>query len=193
MAVHEAVNVFQLPSSYVVISAASTAAVVVAISVTILITILIAVTVLIVGTVIAPICISILILPGNILIILSICILSICIFSICIVPSARIPIVIVSVRVRSIRVILPIRVGSIFVAVEALFLVHETARIFGHLLADFRVLLQILLQGWMVRDKFLVLYQRGVFAQLLCDFWVAVHETIHACQFTSGYVAVAPG
>jgi hypothetical protein len=184
MAVHEAVNVFQLPSSYVVISAASTAAVVVAISVTILIP----VTVLIVGTVIAPICISILILPGNILIILSICI-----FSICIVPSARIPIVIVSVRVRSIRVILPIRVGSIFVAVEALFLVHETARIFGHLLADFRVLLQILLQGWMVRDKFLVLYQRGVFAQLLCDFWVAVHETIHACQFASGYVAVAPG
>src|SRR6266851_5177630 len=76
--------------------------------------------------------------------------------------------------------------------VEVLFLPHETVWVLGDLLAYSRVLLQILLQRRMFLDKFFVLHQRGVSAQLLADFRMTVGKTIDALQFPTSRVVVPP-
>ena len=72
-------------------------------------------------------------------------------------------------------------------AVEAALLPHESVRIF----LDFcRMVLQISLQGRMVLHKFLVIYERRIFAKLLGNFAVAVQELIEIRQFLAGSVVV---
>src|SRR5216683_3190010 len=76
--------------------------------------------------------------------------------------------------------------------VEVLFLPHETVWVLGNLLAYCRMLLHILLQRGMLLDKFLVLYQRWISAQLLGDFRMTVGKTIEARQFPTSRVVVPP-
>src|SRR5207245_11223279 len=83
-------------------------------------------------------------------------------------------------------------VASVLAPREALFLPHELVWVFGNLLAYSRMLLHILLQRGMLLDKFFVLYQRWVSAQLLGDFRMTVGKTIEARQFPTSRVVVAP-
>src|SRR5260370_37591987 len=86
----------------------------------------------------------------------------------------------------------PVLEPLVLAPVEALFLAHETVWVLGYLLANSRMLLQILLQCGVFRNEFLVLHQRGVSAQLFGDFTVAVHEAIETCQLPTRGVVVLP-
>src|SRR6266567_1461002 len=84
------------------------------------------------------------------------------------------------------RVIVP----PILTPIEALFLPHKSVWVLGYLLAGPRMLLQIFLQSGMVLDKFVVRNQRGISAQLLGHFGMAVHKAIKARNLSTGRVVV---
>src|SRR5258708_38534124 len=67
-----------------------------------------------------------------------------------------------------------IAAGLIFAPVKALFLPDEPVRILTQLFAYFRMLLQILLQVTVPFNKFLIVYERGLFANLLRKLWMPV-------------------
>src|SRR5580658_1021502 len=68
------------------------------------------------------------------------------------------------------------------------FLAHEGVRISLDLLANSRMILQISLQGGMMLQKILVIYQRGIFANLVGGFGMAVQELIEVREFLAGSV-----
>jgi hypothetical protein len=68
------------------------------------------------------------------------------------------------------------------------FLAQEGVRISLDLLAHGRMILQISLQGRMVLQKILVIYQRGIFANLVGGFGMAVQELIEIGEFLAGSV-----
>src|ERR1700688_3590834 len=72
----------------------------------------------------------------------------------------------------------------VFMAGYVIFLAHKSVRIFAHLLANFRLLLQKRLQRGMLVHKFPVVYERGILADLLGYFPMAFRELVEACQFT---------
>src|SRR3984885_6598674 len=77
-----------------------------------------------------------------------------------------------------------------FTAVKALLLVHEGIRILLVLLANSRMIGQELLQIRVALHKFLVVYQRRIFAQLLRNLGMAVHKMVHVRQLTAGHVSI---
>src|SRR5260370_35203457 len=68
---------------------------------------------------------------------------------------------------------------------------HEGARVLLELLADFGMLLQILLQRRMVLDPRCVIDQRRILTELLGDFRMAVQEPVHARQLPPGRGMIA--
>src|SRR5437899_11211621 len=90
-------------------------------------------------------------------------------------------------------VVEPDVIPTVLAPIEALFLPHESVRVFGYLLAGSRMLLQIFLQCGMVLDKFAVRHQRWISAKLLGNFRMAIHEAIKARQLSTSRVVVAPG
>src|SRR6266702_3891472 len=87
-------------------------------------------------------------------------------------------------------IVAPVVIAPILAAIEALFLPHETVRVLGYFLSYSGMLLQILLQRGMILDKFLVRNQRGISAQLLGHFGMAVHKAIKARQLSPSRVVV---
>src|SRR5438876_11689120 len=65
------------------------------------------------------------------------------------------------------------------VPVEPLLLPHKGSWIFSELFPDSSVLLQVLLEGWMLRDELIVVDQQRILLQLLCDLRMAVEELVH--------------
>ena len=76
----------------------------------------------------------------------------------------------------------------VFPPVIALFAVHKGAGIFLDLLAHSRVIRKKLLQSRMIRNKFLVIYERRILLQLFRDLRMAVHKGIHIAELASGHV-----
>src|ERR1700722_17982663 len=97
-----------------------------------------------------------------------------------------------SVHVRQLTTgYVAIAASLILALVKALLLPHEGVRIFLIFLAHSRMLRQELLQRRMVLLKLLVIHQRRILTQLFSDLGVAVHESVHVRQLTTGYVAIA--
>src|SRR5437879_13547614 len=81
-------------------------------------------------------------------------------------------------------------VAPVLAPIEALFLPHESVRVLGDFLSYSGMLLQILLQRGMLLDKFLVRNQRGISAQLLGHFGMAIHKAIKARKLSTSRVVV---
>src|SRR5579862_2498912 len=79
----------------------------------------------------------------------------------------------------------------VFAAIITLLLRHKCGWILLVFLAHSRMLLQKLLQFRMAADEPLVIHQRGILAQLFCNFGMAVHEAIHVRQFRSVHITVS--
>src|ERR1700733_106360 len=75
--------------------------------------------------------------------------------------------------------------------VIAVFLAHESIRIFLDLLANLRVILQICVQRGVSAFEFLIVYQGRVFAKLFGNFAMTVKELVEARNLTAGGVVVA--
>ena len=73
----------------------------------------------------------------------------------------------------------PIATVGVFPPFIALFLPHKCSGVLSELLPDSGMLLQVLLQRRMLLDELIVPDQRGVLAQLLLDFRMAVHKSVH--------------
>src|SRR6516162_9881804 len=74
------------------------------------------------------------------------------------------------------------RPPAVLTLLETLLLLHEGSRIRLELLANFRVLLQILLQCRMALHEMLVVHERWILAQLLGDFRMAIEESVSRRQ-----------
>src|SRR6516164_3278677 len=72
------------------------------------------------------------------------------------------------------------RPPAVLTLLETLLLLHEGSRIRLELLANFRVLLQILLQCRMALHEMLVVHERRIFVQLLGDFRMAIQESVRS-------------
>jgi len=81
-----------------------------------------------------------------------------------------------------------ITVAIVLTPIVARFLTHEGVRISLDLLAHRRMILQISLQGGMAVHEIIVIYQRGIFANIACDFGMAVQEAIKVRKFLAGSV-----
>src|SRR6266446_6073331 len=82
-------------------------------------------------------------------------------------------------------------IAIILSPVVALLSPHEGARVLPELLADFGMLLQILLQRRMVFDPVSVVDQRRILAQLFRDLPMAVQEPVHARQLPPSRIVIA--
>ncbi len=80
---------------------------------------------------------------------------------------------------------------AIFAPVEALFLTHKSVRILAELFADFRMLLQVLLQVGTVLEELFVVDQRWIFTKLSGEGRIMlIEELIHAGELTTGDVVL---
>ena len=71
-----------------------------------------------------------------------------------------------------------VAISTIFRAIETVFLPHERFWTFLYFLANLRMLLQVRLQRRMAFQKFLVVYQRRIFAQLFGRFPMAIEKLV---------------
>src|SRR6202042_2650960 len=76
----------------------------------------------------------------------------------------------------------------VFAAVKALLLMHEGIRILAEFFADFRMLLQVLLQLAVLLNKLFVVHQRRIPPHLFGDLWVAVEKAVKAGKLSPGCV-----
>src|SRR5437763_4603099 len=83
-----------------------------------------------------------------------------------------------------------IHAREVLAAVKSRFLPHEPIWVFPELLANFRVSFEKFVQSGVVFNELPILDQRGIFAQLLRNFPMAIQEPVHGREFTAGYVAV---
>src|SRR5277367_1955939 len=81
-----------------------------------------------------------------------------------------------------------VAIAIVFTPIVARFLTHEGVRLSLDLLAYRRMILQISLQSRMAIHKILVIYQRGIFANVARDFGMAVQEAIEVRKFLAGSV-----
>src|SRR5580658_6727970 len=81
-----------------------------------------------------------------------------------------------------------IAVAIVLTPIVARFLTHEGVRIGFNLFAYRRMILQISLQSRMAVHKIFVIYQRGIFANIVRDFGMAVQEAIKVREFLAGCV-----
>ncbi len=80
---------------------------------------------------------------------------------------------------------------EILTAIKTLFLRHEGVGIFLELFPDLGVSLEEFLQRGVMFHEVLVIYERGIFTQLLGDFRMLVEELVHAGEFTMGNIIIA--
>jgi hypothetical protein len=71
-----------------------------------------------------------------------------------------------------------VAIAHVRIAVESIFLVHEGARILPYLIANTRVVAEIILQCRMVAHKFRIVQQGRVLAHLFGDFAVSIEEAV---------------
>src|SRR5271170_2400387 len=86
-----------------------------------------------------------------------------------------------------------IAVAIVLTPIVARFLTHERVRIRFDLFAYRRMILQISLQGRMAVHKIIVIYQRGILADVAGDFGMAVQELIEVRELLAGSVVALKG
>src|SRR4030088_1462695 len=91
----------------------------------------------------------------------------------------------------AVAITIPIAIAvsvSVLMPLITLFLVHEAVRVTADLFADFRMTLHILPEVAVILHKFLVIHERGIFANLLGQLRVFVQEVIEIRQLAPSNV-----
>ena len=84
-----------------------------------------------------------------------------------------------------------VTVAIVLLAVVPIFRLHESVGVFSDFLANRWMVLQISLQRRMVLRKFLVIYERRIFAKLLGRFAMVIQKLIEIRELLSGGITVA--
>src|ERR1700722_1918307 len=93
-------------------------------------------------------------------------------------------------KLLAVDVAVPVSVAIILTAIVTRFLPHKGIRIFLYLLANLRMLLQVVLERRMLLHEVIVVHKRRIFAKLSGEFGMAIQELIEARQFLAGRVVV---